>query len=217
MQTLSSQSPAGISQKSRKIAVYAILLFALSGLISGFAVGAFVRPRIGPATTSTGSGTTPGAQSTKTSQSTTTEHINLSFPVIADFSFAEVANSSTRYIFTAQILDKSKNPIQASDVMCKLWLTKNGNVNPVLQANNDAIPRAIDQIQQPFPHEVANGLNFVSPSQQVQPCTPGGKTTWSYTISRSVGPGIYYLVVLADWKGKSYTWSWQSIKIKKAD
>jgi hypothetical protein len=216
MQTLSRQSPGGISQQSRKIAVYAILLFALSGLISGFAVGAFVRPRIGPATTSTGSGTTPGAQSTKTSQSTT-EHINLDFPVIADFSFTEVANGSTRYIFTAQILEKSKKPIQASDVMCKLWLTKNGNVNPVLQANNDAIPRAIDQIQQQFPHEVANALNFISPSQQVQPCTANGKTTWSYTISQSVGPGIYYLVVLADWQGKSYTWSWQSIKIKKAD
>jgi hypothetical protein len=217
MQTLSSQSPRGISQQSRKIAVFAVLLFALSGLISGFAVGAFVRPRIGSGTTSTGSGTPSGAQSTKTSQSTTAEHINLDFPVIGDFSYSEVANGSTSYIFTAQILDKSKNPIQASDVMCKLWLTKNGNVNTVLKADNAAIPRAIDQIQQPFPHEVANGLNFISPSQQVQRCTANGKTTWSYTISPSVGPGIYYLVVLADWKGKSYTWSWQSIKIKKAD
>ncbi len=217
MQSLSGQSPNGLSQQSRKIAVFAVLLFALSGLISGFAVGAFVRPRIGSGTTSPGSGTTPGAQSTKTSQSTTTGYINLGSPEIGDLTLSEVANGSTTYIFTAQILDKSKNPIQASDVMCKLWLTKNGDVNPVLQEDNDAIPRAIDQIQQPFPHEVANGLNFISPSQQVQRCTPDGKTTWSYTISPSVGPGTYYLVVLADWKGQSFGWSWHAIKIKKAD
>jgi hypothetical protein len=215
MQMLSGQSPKGLSQQSRKIAVFAVLLFALSGLISGFAVGAFVRPKLGSGTTSTGSGTTSGAQSNKTSQST--ENINLDFPVIGDFSYSEVANGSTSYIFTAQILDKSKNPIRAPDVMCKLWLTKNGDVNQVLLADNSAIPRAIDEIQQPFPQEVANGLNFISPSQQVHPCTPNGKTTWSYTVSPSVKPGTYYLVVLADWKGKSYTWSWRAIKIKKAD
>ena len=197
MQTLSGQSPKGLSQQSRKIAVLAVLLFALSGLISGFAVGAFVRPRIGTGTTTTGSGTTPGAQSSTTSQST--ENISLDFPAIGDFSYSEVANGCTRYVFTAQILDKkSKNPIQASDVMCKLWLTKNGDINKVLLADDAAIPRAIDQIQQPFPHEVANGLNFISPSQQAQPCTPDGKTTWSYTVSPSVNPGTYYLVVLAD-------------------
>src|SRR5215472_2654372 len=123
MQTLSGQSPKGLSQQSRKIAVFAILLFALSGLISGFAVGAFVRPKIGTGT-STGSATTSGAQSTKTSQSTTAGYINLDSPVIGDFTFSEVANGSTSYIFTAQILDKSKNPIRASDVTCKLWLTK---------------------------------------------------------------------------------------------
>ena len=215
MQMLSGQSPKGLSQQSRKIAVFAVLLFALSGLISGFAVGAFVRPRIGPGTTSPGSGTTSGTQSSKTSQPTA--NIILDYPVIGDFSYSEVANGSTTYIFTAQIFDKSKNPIRTTDVTCKLWLTKNGDVNPVLQADNDAIPRAIDQIQQPFPHEVANGLNFIPPSPQVQQCAPNGKTTWSYTVSPSVNPGTYYLVVLADWKGKSYTWSWQSIKIKKAN
>ncbi|HEY6542239.1 MAG TPA: hypothetical protein VIZ18_14950, partial [Ktedonobacteraceae bacterium] len=47
MQTLSSRRSSGLNPQSRKIAVFAILLFALSGLISGFAVGAFVRPKIG--------------------------------------------------------------------------------------------------------------------------------------------------------------------------
>jgi len=215
MQMLSGQSPNGLSQQSRKIAFFAVLLFALSGLISGFAVGAFVHPRIGTGTTSTGPGTTSGAQSSKTSQST--ENVNLGSPEIRDFSYSEVANGSTSYIFTAQIFDKSKNPIRVSDVSCKLWLTKNGDVNQLLLADNAAIPRAIDEIQQPFRDEVANGLNFISSSRQVQPCTPNGKTTWSYTVSSSVDPGTYYLVVLADWKGKSYYWSWQAIKIRKAD
>jgi hypothetical protein len=45
MQTLSSQYPHNINQQTRKIAVVAIILFAISGLISGFAVGAFVHPK----------------------------------------------------------------------------------------------------------------------------------------------------------------------------
>ena len=91
MQTLSSQHPNPINQHTRKIAFIAILLFALSGLISGFAVGAFVhsKPR-GSGTTPTSSGTTPIAKETRTSVSTTiAEHVNLDLPVInqGDYSY----------------------------------------------------------------------------------------------------------------------------------
>jgi hypothetical protein len=67
MQTLSTQHPNRINQRTHKIAVFAILLFALSGLISGFAVGAFVhsKPR-GSGTTSTSTKTTPVSQITRT-------------------------------------------------------------------------------------------------------------------------------------------------------
>ncbi len=219
MQTLSSQPPNHISQQTRKIAVFAILLFALSGLISGFAVGAFMHPKTGtrPATTNTRPGNTPVTQSTKGPVSTAPENVSLAYPVInqGDYSYFQVANGSTSYTFSAWILNRSQDPIQVPDVTCKLWLTKDSDVNSILQADNYAIPRAFDTIQQSFPGEVVGALIFASSTQQTQPCTPKGKTTWSYTVSPSLDPGIYYAVVLADWKGKSFDWSWRAIRIKK--
>lgn len=220
MQTLSSQHPNNINQQTRKIAVVAILLFAFSGLISGFAVGAFVHPKAKPGagTGPTGSGTTPITKATHPPVSTvTTEHVNLDLPVInqGDYTYFQIANGSTNYTFSALIRNKNQNPIQASDVTCKLWLTKEGDVNAILRADNYAIPRTFDTIQQPFPKEVMGAFNYIAPSQQSQSCAPTGKTSWSYTISQSVDPGTYNLVVLADWKGKSFNWSWVQIVIKK--
>ena len=222
MQTLSSQHPNNLNPQTRKIAVVAILLFALSGLISGFAVGAFghSKAKTGTGTThNTGSGITPITQVTHTAVSTTTtEHVNLAEPVIkqGDYSTFQIANGSTNYALSAQIINKNQTLIQVSDVTCKLWLTKEEDVNSILRADNYAIPRTIDTIHQPFPKEVVGTFNYIPPSQQIQPCAPTGKTTWSYTISQSVDPGTYSLVVLADWKGKSFNWRWVSIVIKKA-
>ncbi len=220
MQTLSSQHPNRINQQTRKIAVFAILLFALSGLISGFAVGAFVhsKPR-GSGTTPTSSGTTPIAKVTRTPVSTTiAEHVNLDIPLInhGDYSYFQIANDNTNYTISAQIINKDKNPTQATDITCKLWLTKEGDVNSILRADQYSLLRSIDNLQQPFPKEVVGAFNYIAPSQQIQPCAPTGKTSWTYTIAQSVDPGTYSLVVLADWKGKSFDWSWVQIVIKKA-
>jgi hypothetical protein len=222
MQTLSSQHPNNLNPQTRKIAVIAILLFALSGLVSGFAVGAFghTKAKTGTGTApDTGTRTTSVVQATHTPvPTTTTEHVNLDLPVIGDYSYFQIANGSTNYTFSALIINKNNNPIQVSDVTCKLWLTKEGDVNSILRAGNYAIPRTIDNIQQqqPFPKEVVGAFNYIAPSQQIQPCAPTGKTTWNYTISQSVDPGTYNLVVLADWKGNSFNWRWVSIVIKKA-
>jgi hypothetical protein len=220
MQSASSQYPNNINQQTRKIAIVAILLFALSGLISGFAVGAFVHPKAqtgtGTGTGTTGSGTTPVVRVTHSSvPTTTTEHVNLDLPVIGDYSNFQIANGSTSYTFSAQIIEKNKQPIQASDVTCKLWLTKEVDVNSILRADDYAIPRTINNIQQPFPKEIVGAFNYIAPSQQIQPCAPTAKTSWSYTVSQSVDLGTYNLVVLADWKGKSFNWSWVQIIIKK--
>src|SRR6266481_859289 len=221
MQTLSSQHPNNLNPQTRNIAVVAILLFAFSGLISGFAVGAFMhsKAKTGTRTASnTGSGTKPITPVTHTPVSTTTtEHVNLDLPVInpGDYSYFQIANGTTNYTFSALIIDKNKNPIQASDVTCKLWLTKEGDVNSILRAGNYALLRAIDNIPQPFPKEIVGAFNYIAPSQQIQSCAPTGKTTWNYTISQSVDPGTYNLVVLADWKGKSFNWSWVNVVIKK--
>jgi hypothetical protein len=223
MQTLSSQHPNNLNQQTRKIAIIAILLFAFSGLISGFAVGAFVhsKSKTGTGTVpETGSKITPITQATHTQVSTAVvENVNLGEPVInqGDYSYIQNANGSTNYSLSALIINKSNNPIHASDVTCKLWLTKDGNVNSILRADNFAIPRTIGAFNQPFPKEVVGALNYIAPSQQVQPCVPNGKTTWTYTISPSVDAGTYYLVTLANWKGKSFNWYWVAIVIKKGD
>ena len=224
MQTVSSQYPNNINHQTHRVAVIAILFFALSGLISGFAIGAFVHPKsrtaVGTVSSTTGSRTTPIAHATHTSIPTTTvEDINLDLPVISqgDYSYFQIANSSTNYTISALILNKNKTPIQASDVTCKLWLTREADVNSILRTDQYSLLRAIDTIQQPFPKEAVGAFNYIAPSQQTQPCAPTGKTSWSYTISQAVKPGTYSLVVLADWKGESFNWSWVQIVIKEAD
>src|SRR6266496_4796400 len=95
MQTASSQYPNNINQQTRKIAVVAILLFALSGLISGFAVGAFVHPKAqtGTGTGATGSSTTPIAHVTHTPPTALTQTPKeLGYPVI-DKLFSFIMNS----------------------------------------------------------------------------------------------------------------------------
>jgi hypothetical protein len=222
MQTVSSQHPNNINQQTRKIATIAILLFALSGLISGFAVGAFVHPKAqtGTGTGATGSGTTPIVHATHTQGTTTgAGNVNLADPVIkqGDYPYTQIANGSTSYTLSALIVNKNNTPIQASDVTCRLWLTRDGDVNSVLGADDYHIPRSIGTFQQPFPHETVGALNFIAPSQQVQFCAPNGKTSWTYTISPSIDAGTYYLVTLASWKGKSFNWYYVAIVIKKGD
>ena len=217
MQTVAGRSSNNVNSQTRTIAVFAVLLFALSGLISGFAVGAFIHPRT-QSTGNSGSSTKPPVvQKTQTPTTTSTPGVvELGEPVITleDYTSPEIADDTTGYTFSTLIVDKSNKAIHASDVTCKLWLTKNDNVTPLLSANNYDIPKAINSIQQPFPEEIQNGLTFTT-TQQVHACTPDGKTTWNFTVSPTVNPGVYSLVVLADWKGKHFNWSWVRVKITK--
>src|SRR6516164_4446492 len=108
MQTVSSHYPNKLNQQSRKVAVTAILLFALAGLLSGFAVGAFVHPKspagTGTGTDSTGSKSTPATHATQTVPTTVTQTPKeLGFPVIdkSVFVFNELADGQTTYTFSA--------------------------------------------------------------------------------------------------------------------
>jgi hypothetical protein len=216
MQTVYGQSSSKSNPQTRKIATIAIVLFALSGLISGFAVGAFVHRRPATVTThKTSSGSKSVVQISQPPVITRTpEVVTLGEPQITDFIPSETANNSTSYSLSALIIDKANNPIQASDVTCKLWLTKDANVTSDIETGNGAQLESIGAIQQPFPGDVS-GLNFTA-TQQTQKCMSNGKTTWNYTVSSSVDPGVYYLVVLADWQGKHSSWRWIEVRIKKA-
>jgi hypothetical protein len=218
---------------SRAIIVIAVLLFALSGLMTGFAVGAFVR--INPAglsgpiarttpTTGPSKGTTPAPKS---------HPVPLGWPVVDDYSNVEVADATKSYTLIAHVVDQSIDkahgkPVHASDITCKLWLIKrvpeNGSVSFPLNRLQD-----VTTLQQPLTgtgllaakghtfEEVTPGLTFAAETPQTGFCDPNGRAKWTYTIDPSVHPGEYDLLVLADWRGVSFNWSWQNIKITKED
>src|SRR5947209_18336971 len=86
MRTVSAQSSNdSLKTQSRTVVFLALLLFALSGLISGFAVGAFVHPKGGSISNpgpNTGTGK-PVTQATSTPTLQPTPHPRkLGYPVI---------------------------------------------------------------------------------------------------------------------------------------
>lgn len=219
MRTLPAQSPS-VSIQSRTVIFFALFFFAVSGLISGFAVGAFVHPKGGSTSNSgpnTGTGK-PVTQVTSTPTSRPKSHpVMLGYPVISPYTDHEKVDGSTIYIVSAQAVDQSKgsghgSPVDAPDITCKLWLTKDGNVN-------EDIPHgrllSVSTLDAPFPQEVEGGLNFVGTASQTQRSNANGQGNWQYSISPAIAPGVYYLVVLMDWDGIYYNWSWVQITIKK--
>src|SRR5260221_12591178 len=127
MQTLYRKNPTKLSPQTRKITTGAILLFALSGLISGFAVGAFVHLKPSTGTThNTGSGTKLIAQNTRTPVITSTlTPVKLGWPVFQQpFTFRQIANGTTFYTVTIQDVDRSidasdGNTVHATAITCK--------------------------------------------------------------------------------------------------
>lgn len=220
MRTLPANNPSNtLSSQTRTIAIIAMLLFALSGLISGFAVGAFLKPKIkiGPLSNSFRT-ENPIVQKNGTPKPTTSSHpIKLGWPVIDQVSDPERADGSTTYTFSAHAVDQSIDaghgqPVHSSGITCKLWLMpisdSPSNIPQSNFQNSSTVPN-------PVTGELVGTLNFDPSTPQTQSCNADGQGTWRYTVSRSLDPGRYYLVVLTDWAGEHYNWSWIGIKIKK--
>jgi hypothetical protein len=221
MQTVSSQYPGNMNQQTRKVAVIAILLFALSGLISGFAVGAFVHPkaqtRAGIETGTKGSKSTPIAQVTHTT-GPTINPIRMGDPVVTQISTFEKSNATTPYLFTANAVDASLDKhhgkqIYASGITCKFWLQHIPGGNFV-DLSLERL-RKMD-IQEPLTGDEIPGALILAPAEsQIQTTNSNGQVSWNYTIATSVDPGAYYLVVLMDWQGQYSNWSWRYVSISK--
>lgn len=65
--------------------------------------------------------------------------------------------------------------------------------------------------------EIPGALNFNPNTSQVLLSNTSGVATWKFTVATFVNPGMYYLVILMDWNGKHYNWSWANITIKQED
>ena len=208
------------------VAILALLLFALSGLLTGFATGTFTRPKQTVQQNNNNNKSGPSGKTaatpvqTQAPQITKTPNIlvvGLGCPNVLQYSLQEVRG--TAYQVQAQVLDKSsecKNgggkPLHIAGVTCRLWLTKDNNFGENIP--KDRI-KSVDTLQQAFPKEEQNALNF-NASQQVQPCNAQGPTSWNYQLSPSLDEGVYYLVVLTDWQGILYNWTARQITVTKA-
>src|SRR5947209_20441229 len=83
------ETTSTLSSQSRTIAIF---LFALAGLISGFSVGAFVRPNLAlPSLNSNLSATPPVTSELQTATHTphTPHFVKLGWPIIANYSATE--------------------------------------------------------------------------------------------------------------------------------
>lgn len=226
MQTVANRSPNNVRSQTRTIAFFAILLFALSGLISGFAVGAFIHPKTGSTTGNSGANTNPPvAQKTQTPTSTETTHPTpIDWPKIIQAPVGtEIADGTTSYTLSIQVVSKTNNrkndpPIHAAGITCKIWLTKDSNnINNNVTKDQDKRLKSVNTLSQPFPGEIVGVLNFNGSSSQTQKTNADGQATWNYSIASSVDHGQYYIVMLADWNGIHYNWSWIGITVTKAD
>ena len=204
------------------IALTAIIMFALSGLLVGFAAGALTHRHPSTGKTDTTQVTHPVSTQTQApTQTTTAQKVKLGCPIIESYDGTEIANGSISYTFAAQASDRSAgicgpgNPVHAPGITCKLWLTKGDKINETLNAILGSRLANVDTLAQSMPDEIEHGLAFDTP--QTQHCDEKGHATWKYRVDPSVHPGGYHLVVLTDWDGTSYSWSWANVELKKND
>jgi hypothetical protein len=200
----------------QSIIIVAITLFALSGLMVGFTVGAFSRPTKPPTNATNQNGpftrTTPTPTAT---QAPPTPIFIYQGPPDLGLSTTPNPDGTLTYNATIQAKDKANpaKPSTADGIIARIWLVP-------AQANvTDDLNHDIDQLQhpekfdQPFPKEVPNALVFNSPTlTEAQACVQGS-AKWTFTISKSVPNGDYFLVGLTDWQGHTYNWRWLSITV----
>lgn len=204
--------------RKQSLLITGITLFALSGLLVGFAVGAINRPQHKQTTSSMSVSPVANQQSQSATPTApkTLQVQPLGFPVITQVSSPEVADGTTSYTITAHPVDQSIDKghgkqVNTADITCKIWLTKEENPTGTLQNAGDRL-RNVNSLAQPLPREVANAFLFTG-GNQTQNCSANGDTTWKYQLAQSVNPGVYNIVVLTDWAGQRYNWSWVRVNV----
>jgi hypothetical protein len=134
---------------------------------------------------------------------------------------SESITGGSSYTVNMQAVDKQKKAIHSTDVVCKVWL-----VHQIPDKQNLDIDKAalkIDNLGNPIQGtvnklpvpEMAGYLSFDPTTPQLTHCDENGKASWKYQISPTAQQGNYSLVILADWKGVHYNWSWANITITK--
>jgi hypothetical protein len=223
--------------RSQIILIIALLLFSVAGLVSGFSVGALTK---GPQQV-TQSNTKPATTQHMDSQTATPTPK----PVLATVkelgcppadntssiyqSPTQLADGNTPYTFASHAVDKAggkcdqnNQPVHMAGIMFKLWLTKHIPAHKVLQIPADILTQA-DQLAQPikgnigdanYP-EIPNSLQFATNTPELQQSNGQGQVNWTYKIGPDLQDGNYSLIILTDWQGHVYNWSWYDLIIKR--
>jgi hypothetical protein len=217
-------SNRGAPPRTQIVLIVALLLFSLAGLSSGFFIGAMGRPKPqrSSANTQTGivaqsSPTGPKAKATQTAP-VTVAIVPLGYPVTT-VPYNQIADGTTQYTVTAYPVDQSIDKghgkqVHATNITCKLFLTKEKNITNALLGAKDNQLKNVDMLSQPLPKEESNVLLF-NGTQQTKACAAQGNTVWNYQLAPSLPAGIYYLVVLTDWEGQRFNWYQSQISVTK--
>ncbi|MBA2392884.1 MAG: hypothetical protein H0V70_09085 [Ktedonobacteraceae bacterium] len=233
------QAHRGGAPRSQVILIVALLLFSVAGLASGFSVGALTGKNAKKTSSmqittiappQKGQGITPTPKPA-------VKIIPLGCPQPTQASsiyqgLAQVPDGATPYTFVAQARDQiggkcnyQKNqPIHSAGITFKIWLTTHVPTGKVFNFTQNEINNVLphtDQLGQPLDGkvddkdspELVNELQFST--QQVQQSNNQGQVIWNYKINPDLKDGKYTLVVLANWQGKAYNWSWYDLIIKK--
>ena len=226
---------ATANNRSTIVVILALLLFALSGLMTGFATGTFTRPK---QTASQGNKdpkgnipTTVAAQQTpKASTTPSVQAVPVGCPAVEQFSDTEIADGSQSYTLSVHATDKSggrcsptNQPIHASGIIFKMWLIHRIPDGKSINFSRDSLLNTANlsnpitaKIQDDDVTEV-QGLAFdTAHTPQVQQSDAQGHVTWNYTVPPSIEAGHYDMVILIDWAGQYYNWTWRDIDITKA-
>jgi hypothetical protein len=208
--------------RTQSLIITAITLFALSGLIIGFATGAVTRPTQAAKPTTVSTTTNTMVQPTKPSPTSVAKPVPLGCPSIDQTDSSGVADGTTIHTFQMHVVGTT-NPksckantdrIQSPGITCKLWLSKIPN-NQLIEIPGSVLSN-LNAINQPIEGEVVNGLMFNYGQQQTQMCNSQGQGSWKFSVSPTVKHGNYYLVILTDWNGQTSNWSWWPFNVQKA-
>jgi hypothetical protein len=228
MEMKAPQSSGDANTQVRKLALYVIAGFAIVGLITGFTVAGVTRPTppktaiVIPTHTAQ-----PTAKVTNhvTPSPTVQQVVDLAPPTVASLSSdALKADGTTVYMLSMQAIAKAnKQPIHAQDITCKIWMVQripDGDdsklsIDAAVLQNVSGLSQPIQGKvkDQPYPEVASMVFNGTTPTPQTGFCKPDGTMTWNFTIVPTTPKGQYDLVILTDWQGKHWNWSWAHVDV----
>jgi hypothetical protein len=221
------------------IVITAITLFAISGLMVGFAVGAVMRPPQSNANANDGlAQVSPTAQVTQTTKTTPTatqaptQDIDLGCPAIPTAPSGTAApDNVTDYEMSVQATDKTNydpngnkscqyangkpagNNVTIDGLTCKIWVSSSTSGSTYQDHIRSLSTTAA--LSQPFPDELQNALMFDGSTPQMQTCNKG-TAQWKFKLSSAVlQAGNTYNIIAFTYYNQRYNFNWAVITVPK--